>query len=130
MSTRWTEEQLQSYLTTYNRNKSFNGVQETPDQGPESKLQRKIEIWCSDHGFPFFHDRSRKKNKAGWPDLTIAMPNGVVLFIELKSAKGVFRKEQKLIQQQLLYLGHNYQVVRSFKKFLEIALGAKKRISD
>ncbi|GAF69896.1 unnamed protein product, partial [marine sediment metagenome] len=57
-------------------------------------------------------------NKAGWPDLTICLPGGEVLFIELKSAKGVLHKEQKQIKQQMLFLHHNYYVIKSYKAFL------------
>ena len=115
--TRWTKEQLAEYMLRFQDSPESTDI---PDQGKESRLQAKIEQWARDKGFPFFHDRSRKKNTPGWPDLTIAMPEGVVLFLELKSAKGVLRKEQAEIRQQMIYLGHHHFVVKSYKGFLSI----------
>ena len=90
------------------------------DSGPESKLQAKILKWAKDKGYPVFHDRSRKKNVPGWPDLTLCLPKGIVLFLELKSEKGVLRKEQEAIRQQIMYLKHDYFIVKSYKRFQEI----------
>ena len=90
------------------------------DSGPESKLQSKILKWAKDKGFPIFHDWSRKKNIPGWPDLTLCLPKGIVLFLELKSEKGVLRKEQEAIRQQIMYLKHDYFIVKSYKRFQEI----------
>ena len=115
--TRWSKEQLAEHMIR------FQDAPESmisPDKGKESRLQVKIEQYCREHGYPFFHDRSRGKNKAGWPDITLCMPDGVVLFIELKSAKGVLRSEQLHLKQQMVYLKQNYYVVRSFKAFLGI----------
>ena len=99
---------------------STNSSKEVADKGRESKLQAKIIKWALDKGIPVFHDRSRKKNVPGWPDLTICLPEGIVLFLELKSAKGVMRPEQKHIRQQMVFLGHHHFVVKSYKGFLSI----------
>jgi len=115
--TRWTETQYQDYKIK--TTDVLTDKQDAPDPGPESRLQRKIEAWCREHGYPCFHDRSRGKNAPGWPDLTIVMRNRVV-FIELKSAKGVLRKEQKQKRLEFYHLGHSIHVVKSFKRFLEI----------
>ena len=90
----WTEDQYKEWQATQNAPQSPFGTEDIPDIGKESKLQHKIEKWASEHGFLYFHDRSRGKNMAGWPDLTICLPDGVVLFLELKSEKGVLRAEQ------------------------------------
>jgi hypothetical protein len=123
---RWTEEQAKDYMAEYIVAQALH----TPpgstqlageaDSGRESKLQSKAIKWANDKGYPVFHDRSRKKNIPGWPDLTICLPKGITLFLELKSAKGVLRKEQAEIRQQMMYLGHHYFIVKSFKQFLLI----------
>ena len=96
---------------------------DTPDPGPENKLLNKCLNYCKERGFPVWHDRSRKKNQPGWPDLIIFMPRGRVILIELKSAKGVFRNEQQQLARQFMYLKHRYFKVRSFTKFIEIMNG-------
>ena len=120
--TRWTKNDLAAYLVEVESwqktPSSANPEDLKPDKGKESRLQAKIEQWCRDKGLPYFHDRSRGKNKAGWPDLTICLPKGIVLFLELKSAKGVMRPEQKHIRQQMVFLGHHHFVVKSYKGFL------------
>ena len=93
------------------------------DSGKESKLQSKIIKWANDKGYPVFHDRSRKKNIPGWPDITLCLPKGITLFLELKSAKGVLRKEQSEIRAQMIYLKHYHYVVKSYKQFQEIIWG-------
>ena len=101
-------------------NPELTKSKDRPDYGKESVLQAKIAKWAKERGFPCFHDYSKRKNMRGWPDLTICMPDGVVLFIELKASKGRMSKEQKHLQQILLYLGHNYYEIRSYKRFLEV----------
>ena len=93
---------------------------EIPDKGLESKLQAKIIRYALDNGFPCFHDRSRKKNTAGWPDLVLCCPNGIVLFLELKSKSGRLSKDQESMRLKFLFLKHNWYEVRSYKKFIDI----------
>jgi len=93
---------------------------DTPDPGPESRLLSKCLNYCKERGYPVWHDRSRGKNQPGWPDLIIFMPGGHVVLIELKSAKGVFRKEQQDLARQFMYLKHRYFKVRSFTRFLKV----------
>lgn len=114
---RWTKEQFDTYTA-----KTQRPVEDDheADPGPERVLQSKILEWCRQRGYPVFHDNSRKKNVRGWPDLTIVMEDGMVLFVELKSADGKLRKEQQHQKQVFLWLKHEIHVVRSFKYFLEI----------
>ena len=87
--------------------------------GLEKDLQRKVVKWARERGFPLWHDRSRGKNQAGWPDVILIMP-GEVFFIELKSVSGKLRKEQKELKLQFKFLGHEIHVVRSFRQFLNL----------
>ena len=94
-----------------------------PDER-ESVLQGKITQWAKDHGYPCLSFRQSKKAHGfllpGYPDITLALPKGRVVFLELKTKKGYLSKAQKEIRQQLTYLGHEYHVVRTWKKFIEI----------
>lgn len=115
----WSEAQLAEYQARHRQRPAPLDDDEVPDEGLESKLQAKCLEYCKDHGFPVFHDRSRKKNTAGWPDMFIFVENGVVL-VELKSADGRLRKEQKGLRQVLSWLGHPVHVCRSYVGFMRI----------
>jgi hypothetical protein len=124
MSMNWTEEQLAEYQLKSARWKNGVSVQEVKgkevDPGPESDLQSRIEDWCRNNGYPFFHDRSRGKNAPGFPDLVIALRAGKTLWLELKSKTGTMEKEQHQWRLMLMHLGHVHHVIRSFKAFLRI----------
>lgn len=120
--TRMTESQYEAYL---DKRGLFLCVDDsTPDAGPESRLQGKIVKWAKDHGFPCLSFRQSRKAKGfltpGWPDITMAIHNNRVLFLELKAKKGVLRKEQTATGLQLTQLGHEWHQVKSFKRFLQI----------
>ncbi len=93
---------------------------DTPDPGLENNLLKKCLKYCKDRGYPCWHDRSKKVNEPGWPDLHIYLCDGIVVLVELKSIEGVFRKKQQLLARQFMYLKHRYYKIRSFKKFLAI----------
>lgn len=96
---------------------------EKPDSGWEQTLQRKCEQWLRDHGYPYIHDRSRKKNKRGIPDLICFLPEGRVVVVELKAKGGRMSPEQTQMLRMLKYLKHEVFEVRSFKRFVEIVGG-------
>jgi len=120
---RWTDAELQAYLA---KNKKFEVTEtiepdETPDPGRENILQGKCEDWLDARGFPFIHDRSRRKNKKGKIlDLHIYLPAGRHVVIELKSETGIMKPEQIETYRKILFLGHEIYKARSFKRFLEL----------
>jgi hypothetical protein len=93
------------------------------DEGKESLLQMKIESYCKDRGFYFFHDRSRGKNPEGNPDLVICLPKGRTVWVECKSKDGRLSEAQKKVATQLLGAGHEWHEVRSYNRFLSIIEG-------
>ena len=56
---------------------------------------------------------------AGFPDLTVLLGGGVVLFLEVKSARGVLSPKQRAFQEAAKALGHRCAVVRSLKDALD-----------
>ena len=48
----------------------------------------------------------------GMPDLVLAVPNGLSIFIEVKAPKGVLSAEQKAVHEALRLLGHHIIVAR------------------
>ena len=122
-----TEADLEAYLAKAKRGfkEPFHiDTEETPDEGPESRLQIKAQNWMDDHGFPWLHDRSRGKNKPGqFLDLYCFLKDGRVEIFEFKKNKRenrADRKKQRETIQRLLFLKHRVHVVTSYKRFLEI----------
>lgn len=65
----------------------------------------------------------------GQPDLLVILPEGEVLFIEVKDgAKGRQSGEQKVFQNSLTKLGHNYVVWRSVDDAIDFVTGYKAMI--
>ena len=130
MTKRWlTEDEVNRQITLKKNNWKDQYLpydDEIPDEGPESALQGKCEAWLNERGYPFIHDRSRKKNKKGKIlDLHIYLPKGRHVVIELKAAGNKMTDEQKETYRKILFLGHEIYEVRSYKKFLEIIEGGK-----
>ena len=117
----WTEDQLAAYMAQrQDMRRGPDPVEDVPDPGPESRLQARCLQYCKDRGWPVWHDWSRKRNNPGWPDLIVFKPEGVVKLVELKAAAGKLRREQEAMKRQFMYLKHEVQVVRSFKRFVEV----------
>ena len=101
-----------------------NGVREAKEppifeatEDPESDLQEAVEDWLKEQHYYFFHDRSKKANVPGFPDLIVALPRGNVIFLELKNKTGRLTACQKKVMLHLSSLGHRYLVIRSLEQF-------------
>lgn len=102
-----------------------------PDPGLESDLVAKIRNWAKTRGYPCLtHPQTKALSwfiPPGYPDVVLSLPYGHTLYLELKAAKGIWKEKQQLIAGQLNQLGHQYFVVRSFKRFLEIVEATLRR---
>lgn len=58
--------------------------------------------------------------KRGWPDRTVLMPGGKVLFFELKTPKGKTSRQQDLIHCKLRSLGFDVFVVDNLDEALAV----------
>ena len=56
----------------------------------------------------------------GAPDLVIALPDGKVLWLEVKAPKGRVQDSQVLVHEKLGEIGHAIHVVRSIDEVKEI----------
>jgi len=110
---------------------SIDHPEQFADLGPESALQSKIKVYCKGKGWPILSfPRTADVKKflpPGYPDVVLSLPYGHTLYLELKAARGIWKEKQQLIAGQLNQLGHQYFVVRSYKKFLEIVEGVTRR---
>ena len=52
-------------------------------------------------------------SRPGWPDLTVVMPDGTVLFLEVKQEGGRLRPAQKRIHDELRANHAHIHIVRS-----------------
>lgn len=72
--THWTEAELEQYMLKRERLTHIPSPtgKDTPDEGPESRLQGKIQKWCKDWGRPCQCFRKSRKAHAflipGWVD--------------------------------------------------------------
>ena len=60
----------------------------------------------------------------GVADLIVLIPN-VIIFIEVKTEKGIQSEKQKAFENKVKALGFRYEIVRSLKDFQEIVLNYK-----
>ena len=127
---RWTPEELADYMAKHNAPTWVVpewAIQE--DSCTESVLAGKIQKWARDKGYPCQSNRQTKRAKSlltpGWPDVTMILPKGRVLFLELKGHGGRMSEEQKQLALQFSMLGTLIHRVTSFKRFLEIVGGEK-----
>ena len=110
----------------------------------EASIQQKIILWfnnnyglkhhenqCLIFSVPnetsSFMELKRKKLTGllpGVADLIVLIPN-VVLFIEVKTEKGIQSEKQKAFENKVKALGFRYEIVRSLKDFQEIVLNYK-----
>ncbi len=56
----------------------------------------------------------------GWPDLTCVLPNGTVLFVELKTKTGRLSKLQEYTISKLKRNNANVYVIRSLDEFKDL----------
>lgn len=70
----------------------------------------------------FVHSRMDRAatNGAGTPDYIVAMPDGVTLWLELKTRVGKLSAEQQTAKHLLERSGHRHFIVRSFSQLLEV----------
>ena len=126
--THWSEQEYDEYMKkcerfTFRPSEDFGDLAgaDDPDEGPESKLQRKAEAWLKERGYPYIHDRSRGKNRPGMIlDLHIYLPKGRHVVIELKAKGEGMTQEQKETYRKIMFLGHEIYECKSWKRFLEI----------
>lgn len=94
--------------------------------GEEKALQDRIEKECRDQGWACVRSRMDKRTTLapGTPDFIIALPRGITLWVECKTAKGRMTEDQVAWAIKLDRLGHKWEVVRSFNEFLKLAADA------
>lgn len=91
----------------------------------EYHLQHEIILWANANRpdivvIPIVNEAARNNRNYvvlnGASDLVVVLPQKVI-FVELKTAKGVQSKYQKIFQNRVEKLGHEYYIVRSLEEF-------------
>jgi hypothetical protein len=126
-SNRWTEDQLLAHMAKRNA-QSLQDSDHEPDDGPESKLQKRIVKLCKENNWPCLSFPQAKLLAKyiypGWSDQTIIIPEQKrLLLFELKDGKGRQSPEQKQFNLIARLAGLEYHLVRSFTQALNIIHG-------
>ena len=87
------------------------------DTEQEAKLQAAAEAWLNQEGIYFHHDRDRRGDKAGVPDLLICY-RGEFVGVELKSKSGKPSAEQLGQMAMIRKSGGRCFVARSMEEFM------------
>lgn len=69
-------------------------IARTPMAMSEAQFQQRIIDYCQLRGLLVFHDNDSRRDRAGYPDLTIVGDHGVI-FAELKTDTGKLRPDQE-----------------------------------
>lgn len=77
----------------------------------ENELDRAIRRLCKDLNLRLYHTHDSRRSPAGFPDLVIVGPYGV-LYIELKSMTGKLRPEQAEWRDDLIAAGQSWHLWR------------------
>jgi hypothetical protein len=77
----------------------------------EAELLKEVEQICNELGFAWHHCRDSRYcgGGAGFPDLVIVAPGGVI-FAELKSATGGLKPPQNTWRKDLIRAGAEYRL--------------------
>lgn len=75
----------------------------------EKELDGQIRLIARDLGLLLYHTFDSRRSRAGFPDLVVAGPHGV-LFRELKADRGILSKAQKQWGVTLTQGGADYNV--------------------
>src|SRR5258708_35137386 len=77
----------------------------------ETELDRNIRRLCRDLGLRCYHTHDSRRSPAGFPDLVIVGPNGVI-YAELKTTTGKLRPEQTGWRDDLIAAGQTWHLWR------------------
>lgn len=89
----------------------MTAVQLTYDLMTEHELDKNIRQLCKDLGLRAYHTHDSRRSPAGFPDLVIVGPNGVI-YAELKSMTGKLRPEQAEWRDDLITAGQTWLLWR------------------
>ena len=97
------------------------------DPGPENELASKIVAHAKGKGWPCLYMKPIEALKylAIWLDITLALPGGRMVILELKERRGTLKEKQRLLFNMLKALGQEVYKVKSFKRYLQIVEGGK-----
>ena len=84
----------------------------------EKKLQNFCLTFCKKNAI--LAVKVDSTSSRGWPDLTLLLPNGTVLFVELKTETGVLSALQKRMLGKITQNNGKAHVIRNIKEFTEL----------
>ena len=94
----------------------------TPPPASESSLHNQVREYCRLRKWVCLTGSMahRTHRTVGEPDMAVLADNGVVLWIECKTAKGKLSPAQQAMKHWMETLGHTMHVIRSMDDFTSI----------
>jgi hypothetical protein len=85
---------------------------------PETRIEDQFVNWCKDMGL--YCPKLVFRVGRGWPDRSVMLPGGRVVWIEFKTATGESSPQQKEVARRLANSGHTVYVCRSSDEAIKI----------
>jgi len=82
----------------------------------EKSIERQILNWCKKQGWL----NLKLGGPKGFPDRSVILPNGRIVFLEVKKPGGVVSHHQNVFKKKLNDLGHECHVVDSLAAAQEV----------
>lgn len=86
--------------------------------GPEATIERRLRLLLKDLGVPFV---KMVTSERGWPDRVALLPEGRVIWVEMKRPGGRVRAYQHHVHKRIMGLGHDVRVVSSSEEAAALA---------
>ncbi len=89
----------------------------------EAAIENRFVRWCQKQNIPCL--KLAIVNGRGWPDRTVLLPDGRIVFLEFKrpDGDGKVSAQQRATIAQLKALGHVAEVVESFERAVSLVVG-------
>lgn len=82
----------------------------------ESSIEKSLLRWCQQRGFPCM----KLQGPVGWPDRTVLLGKGRMVFIELKQPGGRVSPHQRYWLERLMQMGYVAGVAYSLDQAVEL----------
>lgn len=117
----WTQEQVDAHLAKFGLLASVLADEAKPNKAEVQAEKELLRLCChrlSLDGIEYLHLSPRARERIGWPDLVFVI-RGVPFAVELKTAHGTLREEQRQCLVRMQANGWRTIVCRSYEEFCE-----------
>lgn len=90
---------------------------------PETRIEQAFVRWCRERSIPCL--KLKAEGVVGFPDRSVFLPNGRIVFIEFKTPTGVLSEHQKRFADAMAKLDFEYFVCRSKEDAINVITAKK-----